>query len=369
MIEKKERNSNIELYRIIVMLLIVMHHYVVNSGLLDEIFKTPLAPESIFLYLFGMWGKTGIDCFVLITGYFMCKSSISLYKFVKLLLQVELYNILFGCIFLYAGYMPLSVSSIIQIINPIASVNTNFTSCFLLFYLFIPFLNILLNNLSKSQHLLLVILCLGIYTILGTVPWINVTLNYITWFCILYVVASYVRLYGIWRGEDKMFWGGASLVLIIISVLSVLMMLFWGISSGVGLDWSLVMFFVSVSNKLLAFLVSISTFMFIKNIHIRQSKWINTIASCTFGVLLIHANSDAMRQWLWKDTCDNVGFFNSSMIYVHALCVPIIVFIACTIIDFCRQRFLERLYLDLVVKYIQTSKLYITCHNRLKKYE
>ena len=109
--------------------------------------------------------------------------------------------------------------------------------------------------------------------------------------------------------------------------------------------------------------------MFIKNVHIRQRKWINTIASCTFGVLLIHANSSAMRQWLWKDTCDNVGFFHSSMIYVHALCVPIIVFIVCTIIDFCRQRFLERLYLDLVVKYIQTSKLYITCHNRLQKYE
>ena len=316
-----------------------------------------------------MWGKTGIDCFVLITGYFMCKSSISLYKFVKLLLQIELYNVLFYCVFLYTGYITLSFSNIIQVINPIPSVNTGFISCFLLFYLFIPFLNILLNNLSKSQHLLLVILCLGIYTMLGTVPWISVTLNYITWFCILYVVASYIRLYGIWRSEDKMFWGGVSLVLIIISILSVLMMLFWGISSGVRLDWSLVMFFVSDSNKLLAFLVSISTFMFIKNIHIRQSKWINTIASCTFGVLLIHANSDAMRQWLWKDTCDNVGFFHSSMIYVHALCVPIIVFIACTIIDFCRQRFLERLYLDLVVKYIQTSKLYITCHNRLKKYE
>ena len=163
--------------------------------------------------------------------------------------------------------------------------------------------------------------------------------------------------------------GGASLVLIAISVLSVLVMLFRGVYSGVALDWSLLTFFVSDSNKLLAFLVSVSTFMFFKNIHIRQSKLINTIASCTFGVLLIHANSDAMRQWLWKDTCNNVGMFHSGMIYIHALCVPIIVFIACTIMDFCRQRFLERLYLDLVVKYIQTSKLYITCHNRLHKYE
>ena len=32
----KVRSSNLELYRIIAMLLIVAHHYVVNSGLLDE---------------------------------------------------------------------------------------------------------------------------------------------------------------------------------------------------------------------------------------------------------------------------------------------------------------------------------------------
>lgn len=31
---KKERNSNLELYRIITMMLIVAHHYVVNSGLI-----------------------------------------------------------------------------------------------------------------------------------------------------------------------------------------------------------------------------------------------------------------------------------------------------------------------------------------------
>lgn len=35
----KQRNSNLELYRIIVMLLIVAHHYVVNSGLMEEIAK------------------------------------------------------------------------------------------------------------------------------------------------------------------------------------------------------------------------------------------------------------------------------------------------------------------------------------------
>lgn len=64
----RERDSNLELYRIIVMLLIVAHHYVVNSGLMQLMDQAPLNGHSLSLYLAGMWGKTGINCFVLITG-------------------------------------------------------------------------------------------------------------------------------------------------------------------------------------------------------------------------------------------------------------------------------------------------------------
>ena len=87
------RNSNLELYRIIVMLSIVAHHYVVNSGLMSLMDADPMNPKSLFLYLVGMWGKTGINCFILITGFFMCQSHITLRKFLKLILQIEFYYI------------------------------------------------------------------------------------------------------------------------------------------------------------------------------------------------------------------------------------------------------------------------------------
>ena len=45
------RNSNIELYRIIVMFLIVCHHYVVNSGLM-ELMKEDSLVFSINILLF-----------------------------------------------------------------------------------------------------------------------------------------------------------------------------------------------------------------------------------------------------------------------------------------------------------------------------
>lgn len=52
---QKQRNSNLELYRIIVMLLIVCHHYVVNSGLMVELENGPITAKSLFFYVFGMW--------------------------------------------------------------------------------------------------------------------------------------------------------------------------------------------------------------------------------------------------------------------------------------------------------------------------
>ena len=132
-IQSKIRNSNLELYRIIVMLLIVAHHYVVNSGLGSVLQENPLSGRSIFFYLFGAWGKTGINCFVMITGYFMCKSQITLRKFSKLFFEVLFYNIIIYAIFVITGYEKLSLAGIENLI-PMRNLNTNFISCFLAFF-------------------------------------------------------------------------------------------------------------------------------------------------------------------------------------------------------------------------------------------
>lgn len=84
----KLRESNLELFRIVAMFLIVAHHYVVNSGLFPVILENFPSSKSVFLLLFGWAGKTGINCFVLITGFFMCTSQISFRKFLKLFLAV-----------------------------------------------------------------------------------------------------------------------------------------------------------------------------------------------------------------------------------------------------------------------------------------
>lgn len=109
---KKQRNSNLELYRIIVMLLIVAHHSVFHSGVMEEMAQNPLCAKSLFFYVLGMWGRTGIDCFVLITGYFMCKSHITIQKYLKLLLEVIFYNVVVYSVFVAIGKQPFSVQEL-----------------------------------------------------------------------------------------------------------------------------------------------------------------------------------------------------------------------------------------------------------------
>ncbi len=338
---KQERNSNLELFRIIAMILIVAHHYVVNSGLTaidGPIFADPLAFKSLFLLVFGMWGKIGINCFVLITGYFMCTSNITLKKFLKLLLEIYFYRIVLFIIFAIAGYQEISLTSIIKLILPVTEVTTNFTGCYLLFFLFIPFLNILIKNLDKKMHLYLVLLCSLMYVILGTIPKINVTMNYVSWFVVLYFIASYIRLYPIKILEDTKITGWETLGLVIISVTSVIAMQWIGVKFG---REGLYYYWVMDSNKILAILVAIVAFCFFKNIKIKNSKIINTVATSTFGVLLIHAGSDAMRQWLWKDLLRNVEMYNSNLTYVHAIGSVLAIFTICTLIDIGRRKLLE----------------------------
>ena len=218
----KTRDSNLELFRILTMLLIIAHHYVVNSGLLELIHSNPFSNQSIFLLLFGAWGKVGINCFVLITGYFMCKSNIAITKFLKLYFEVIFYALIGYIIFIITGYESFNLLNFIKKIIPFAELRDNFAGCFLIFYLFIPFLNILINNLNKTQFKHLLALILIPYSILGSLPKFGVQMNYVEWFCIIYLIGSYIRLYPSRFFDNKKFRIIFLFCNIFISILSIL---------------------------------------------------------------------------------------------------------------------------------------------------
>ncbi len=353
---KQARSSNLELYRIVCMFMIIAHHFVVNSGLTSQggvMENNPTNIKTIYLWLIGMWGKTGINCFLMITGYFMCNSDITIKKFLKLLLEIYFYKFVIFGIFAIAGYETFTPLRIVKLFMPFWGFSSDFVGCFLMFYLTIPFWNILIKNMSKRQHKLLLILLLGIYSICGTIPKFHISFNYITWFGVVYLVASYIRLYPNKVFDKKKLWGFLTIGLIIISVASMLVMLrFLRGTAG--------QYFVADSNKFLAIAVAVASFLWFKNLNLKYSKIINTIGASTFGVLLIHANSNAMRQWLWKDTVDCVGAYSMSLssLIFYSLAVVVSVFVICAIIDIIRIKLLETPFFNWLDRKVNLENLW-----------
>ena len=130
-------------------------------------------------------------------------------------------------------------------------------------------------------------------------------------------------------------WGWLALLLVFISMFSVLVCLKFNKNPY----W-----FVSDSNAILAVLTGVCSFMFFKDLTIPYSKSVNALGASTFGVLLIHANSDAMRTWLWRNTLHNVDWFQNDTLIVmaHSIISVILVYSICSLIDWLRIKYIEK---------------------------
>ena len=244
-----------------------------------------------------------------------------------------------------------SIKHFIYIIMPVHSIKTNFVECYLVFFLFIPFLNILVNNLSKKEHGLLIALCIFIFSICAKIPGLQVNSNYVVWFSIIYVIGSYLRKYP-YKMSNSGFWLMCVICSALLSCASIILFLYLRSKGGSYPGFTLLM----AAEAPFALLVSVCAFMYFKSIKIKPNNLINTIGACTFGVLLIHANSETMRQWLWHDVFRNTNFYSTDLIYIHAILVPVIVFICCSFIEYVRNKTIEQPLILAIYKLIQKSR-------------
>ena len=134
--------------------------------------------------------------------------------------------------------------------------------------------------------------------------------------------------------------GGYLAVSVLLSILSVVRLLV--IADRLGATQFNVYRYVADSNVLFAVTTAVTSFMFFKGLKMKYYKWINVIASTTFGVLLIHANSDTMRQWLWKDTLHNADVYYTDYACLYSVVAVLVVFIVCSVIDFVRINTIEK---------------------------
>lgn len=243
------------------MITIVAHHYVVNSGITNEFDYSKDYVEYGISAIMGYVGKTAINVFVMITGYFMCSRQLTVKRIAKIYMEAQFYTIIIFVLFLIMGYESISVNSIFRVLFwNLSGIGSGFTASFLAFYIFIPFYNKLIGTLNRADHLKLICMLLALYTGTSTFFFVKVFLAnlYGIWFCIL--LQRYVKIYGsgTWLNNNKII-GPMLAAFICLAYASVLCIDFIGSRFGF-VSWG---YLIADSNKLLAFLVGGVHFCFL----------------------------------------------------------------------------------------------------------
>ena len=318
------------------MLLIVMHHYSVHGGF-D--FMSPLNLKVYLVQCLAMGGKLGVNLFVLVSGYFLCKRNFKWQRLIKLEFEVIFYSCIIGVIFFIFLPERETLKNLLGELTPLCTRKYWFYDIYFLLFLLSPFINKFVFALNQDAFKKILILLFVLWVFIPSFPKFN-TLQIPTlgWFVYLYLCAAYIRIFKNDFTKNSAIYtllGIIGYILILLSVLAFDLLGFIDSRFQSRFDYFLPM------NSILVFISSILLLIGFSKWNIGYKKEINTIASTTFGIYLIHDNH-LLRPFLWIDLCKNAAYLNSNKIFIHAFLLIILVFISCTIIDLIRQFLFEK---------------------------
>lgn len=335
---KKERSSNLELCRIVCMLMIIAHHCVVHGGAIGMDVCTN---KYIALFLLP-GGKLCFDAFLAMSAWFMVDQTFKTERFLKTWLQVFFYSVLFFFVAKAFG-SELGKRQLLSTLLPITGNSHGFAAAYLAFYLLLPFLRMVSDHLNQNQAKWLVIVLVYFQVINQLIGRFNgyyqVLYSELTLFVMCYFIAFYLKKYPLKITQNKF------VMLAVAGMTWLVVFLIWclvaiyrpgdptvGFLFGLCQDESSVLFLIG----------GYALFFFFNNLRIPTSRLINTVAHTTFGILLIH-DHNFFRYPLWKTIFKAESWFYSEKFLLYVGFCTVSLFLICGLVDFVRQKTLERL--------------------------
>ena len=298
--QQNSRNISLDILRIISMFLIVLLHSVDHSGVIEAA-NTSGDFINWYTQTIFMFTRLAVNCYVLLSGYFLVKSRFSFVKLLKLWIDVTFYSFIIKLIFMVFSPDSVSIPSLLSSFFSVTTGRYWFITIYFGLYLLSPFLNKMLSSFNKKQHFTLIIVLFVLLSVIVSIHPSIAGMNSgdgwgLTWFVFLYITAAWIRLYYTHKYNKYIF---LSLYIFISLVVGTALFLSYRFD---------IQFISKLINNLYrydsvpVFISSICLFLFLRDCNFNStatSKIIIKISALTFGVYLIHAHPQ-LSPFIWE---------------------------------------------------------------------
>lgn len=332
-----QRISNLELLRILSMFMIVISHYFVHNSISNN--SLPLGANRLLAEIMS-FGTVGVVLFMLISGYCLGSSNkpLRFSKLLRVVFQVFTYSsTIFVIAVLFLGEK-ITLGNLTKSFLPVSFGTYWFVTAYIGIYVFHPFINRLLNGLSRREYIGFLVALFVLYSAIRTITGKDFYAGQAGLFLLYYATGNYLRIYDnnfFSIRRNRIFILLLSLMIVISTII-----VFDLIGGSLGAHSN---YLITSRGSVFSIIIAVCIFCSIVYSRKIQSRAINTIASSTFGIYLIHDNP-FVRKIIWTDVFHNPDFISSNYLVLHMLGVVIVIFSVCGIIELIRKNTLEKLY-------------------------
>ena len=327
----KERFYNIDLIRIIAMLMVLTLH----CNLFCAKVVWSLYGKNMFFTIMEFICIVAVNLYVLISGYFIENSKFSLKKIINLEIVVIFYSVSIYLGLLLFGKIKWDLITFSRMFFPILNSNYWFYTCYIALYCLMPILKrtykyALDNNYDKYLLIIFII----ITSILPSISPANSQLtlaggySYV-WFVTLVFCGAYLKNHKINLSLLKCF-------ILYVVVLVIQLTLYYNLGKITFIPlFSRWQKFLYSYNNIFVLINSILIFNIISNFRIKKDfskKIINYLSVSAFSIYLIHIHPLVMDPILSKKL-DISKYSGSYKIFIAYFAVIILLFVICTVID------------------------------------
>lgn len=333
--------------KVLSIIFIVLFHYFWNAKYNWAEFSTS---KRIVIDAFYMLGELGVNCFALVSGYYLSASR-QPFRFKKLRslwVQVFLYSLLSAVmIHRYVKPYKFSIPTLLGILLPVTYNVWWYTTAYVLLYILSPYINRCLTNLSQREYKRFVIILVGIFSLIPTILGAYskntesfLYYNRFLWLVVLYCVAGYIRLHGdslltkySKQSTKRLFWFLIHIATWLVLIGYIAVMEIWPDILGEKIIMDAIYFWRP--NSFLMLILSVSLFLFFKEINLRGGRIITFLASATLGIYMTHGGRSA--SFWWNRIFHNPEYQGTWMVFADAFTALATIFCVGVVLELIRQ--------------------------------